>query len=440
MSTYYVRKTGNDSTGDGSTGAPWLTIGKALSTVSAAGGHTIKVGAGDYAEDTWSGTLLIGQTFSAMVVIEPESGILGDVTVHQVSNTNYGIYFYGDYVRFNKISFPITGSSVGIFVDIGASHFELIDCSIVHDLTGSPNKRGAVWIWPSSGTVSNIVISGCSIQCIGDTATACINIEARTNAVITGVLVQNCTFPQSYSLINVISIKSDPAGPGSVTGVDIEDCTIDEGVAYFVLGIGDDAAAQGNITDINITRCNITGVNHACAIEFGVNGCVIDDCTISSDIYGVVIKECSNVEVKNSTITSGSNSAVYFKAATSPNLHDCTVNASQGVGLRIAKNAITNHKCSNWQSQNNEFYITGTGAVFSIGNDDHDSGGGVSDYNFYDPDGSGLYGAVRNDASVADITELRSAWADYDNPDNDSHSNLTGTVQPMVRAPGWGRW
>jgi hypothetical protein len=35
MATYYVAKTGNDSTGDGSSGSPWKTLNKAIATVPA---------------------------------------------------------------------------------------------------------------------------------------------------------------------------------------------------------------------------------------------------------------------------------------------------------------------------------------------------------------------------------------------------------------------
>jgi len=47
--SYYVAKTGNDGTGDGSAGNPWLTIDKAGETVRALG-STIYVLAGSFVE------------------------------------------------------------------------------------------------------------------------------------------------------------------------------------------------------------------------------------------------------------------------------------------------------------------------------------------------------------------------------------------------------
>jgi len=46
--TYYVTKTGNDTTGTGAVGAPWLTIQKAANTAVA--GDTVHIGAGTYVE------------------------------------------------------------------------------------------------------------------------------------------------------------------------------------------------------------------------------------------------------------------------------------------------------------------------------------------------------------------------------------------------------
>ena len=46
--TYHVKTTGNDSTGDGSDGNPWLTIAKGLSTMAAS--DTLEIHTGTYAE------------------------------------------------------------------------------------------------------------------------------------------------------------------------------------------------------------------------------------------------------------------------------------------------------------------------------------------------------------------------------------------------------
>lgn len=51
MATYYVRTTGNDTTGDGSTGNPWATPGKAVDAGLAAG-DIVNIGPGTYTLST----------------------------------------------------------------------------------------------------------------------------------------------------------------------------------------------------------------------------------------------------------------------------------------------------------------------------------------------------------------------------------------------------
>ena len=73
---YYVSKSGNDVTGNGSIGSPWLTIFKATSTVSSFG-NVINIGAGTYLE-------------TSQLVISPGVSLLGvvnDSTAVRIQST-----------------------------------------------------------------------------------------------------------------------------------------------------------------------------------------------------------------------------------------------------------------------------------------------------------------------------------------------------------------
>lgn len=74
--TYYVATTGNDTTGDGSSGNPWLTIQKGINTAS--GGDTVFVTAGTYASATTS----------------TKSGSAGNYI--KIQSTNFSAYVTGD--------------------------------------------------------------------------------------------------------------------------------------------------------------------------------------------------------------------------------------------------------------------------------------------------------------------------------------------------------
>lgn len=93
MATYYVRTTGNDSTGDGSSGNPWLTVHKALSTagLGSSAGDIVDIGAGTFAEDSGSGYLNPSYAFTNEVIIRG-AGIGQTIITGTGSGTTYAIY------------------------------------------------------------------------------------------------------------------------------------------------------------------------------------------------------------------------------------------------------------------------------------------------------------------------------------------------------------
>lgn len=63
MASYYIATTGNDSTGNGTLGNPWLTLSKAYS--SSTGGDTINVAAGSY---TWASASMTQRTITGPTI------------------------------------------------------------------------------------------------------------------------------------------------------------------------------------------------------------------------------------------------------------------------------------------------------------------------------------------------------------------------------------
>jgi hypothetical protein len=100
---YYVSKTGNDSTGNGSEGNPYLTINKAISV--SGNGSAIVVGAGTYSEtnnDSSSyGEQMVYETNSVSIIGAPgktiwqESANIGRRDNHVFGMSNSGCKIYG---------------------------------------------------------------------------------------------------------------------------------------------------------------------------------------------------------------------------------------------------------------------------------------------------------------------------------------------------------
>lgn len=117
MADHYVKKTGNDSTGDGSSGNPYLTIEKALSVVTT--NDRVLVGAGTYSEYGLATPSAVGSikicTLDDFVTID---GSGGDATTTSAPNGNGSTVF----VHNNWVIDGSTGSATHNLEIIGAGY------------------------------------------------------------------------------------------------------------------------------------------------------------------------------------------------------------------------------------------------------------------------------------------------------------------------------
>ena len=122
MSTYYVSPTGNDTTGDGSSGNPWQHIYYAVTQTS--DGDTIKCKSGTYNNET--SNCNVG---SKTLRIESESGNYEDVSVEISSSLTQGEYIYcgstGAGIELYNITFVISADKQ--LVNITNSDSDQID-------------------------------------------------------------------------------------------------------------------------------------------------------------------------------------------------------------------------------------------------------------------------------------------------------------------------
>lgn len=135
--TYHVKKTGNDSTGDGSDGNPWLTIQHAHDTVSC--GDVIKVHVGSYNEEV---DISKTCTNSTWLTIQENSG--DEVT----------------------IDVPDTGNDNGLDFAAGAEYIYVEGISIISTDTSRSGHDLGIMIRPSTavGRDRNIYINNNSVD------------------------------------------------------------------------------------------------------------------------------------------------------------------------------------------------------------------------------------------------------------------------------------
>lgn len=419
MATYYVRKSGNDSTGDGSTGNPWLTLTKAMATMSTAGGHTLLIGDGDFAEDTSAlGYWLIAKNFTAPVTIRGENYDANLVTIHGTSGTTYDTLISAttNNIIFQSVSFVMrTNATANGAIRIAqGTNLTFNSCNFIGLTASGQHRYGLYMIESGASAISNVVFNGCwFITTSGGFSGSYGAFIAKGGGTISGISFNLC-----HMLATGYCLYATGGSDINVTGGDFHTAAAAT-VAYGLDDVTNPKTITGYIDGALIS----SNTSHACLIGAGASGVILRNSKVVGGDLGVVVKECVNAQILNNVIGDGTNGSLYFKGATGATAsYNRIKNSVGGWCIRIGQ-GDTGDKVANITVTHNVVISQVTSKIFQWASTD-DTGGGVVDYNIYQVDGSGLFGLVRANASVATLPLLRTAWAGYGDGSNDSHSQL----------------
>lgn len=166
MATYYIATTGNDSTGAGTSGNPWLTISKAHT--SASSGDTIICANGTYTmvSQTFTKSLTIQATTNNSVTFNASSGNFSWTNAtNNVTITITGINFTGNSSSATNILF-VAWSTNG-------STFTFTDCKF-YDLYGpSDLDNGGIFSVTANSSPGTFNFTNClfyNLYCVDNTA------------------------------------------------------------------------------------------------------------------------------------------------------------------------------------------------------------------------------------------------------------------------------
>jgi hypothetical protein len=459
MTTYYVNKEhGDDGTGNGlSHATAWLTLDKALHTVSASGNHTILVGDGTYAEDSYGlGYLICETSFADWVTVQPELGVAGDVTITNPTSATYLVRFVASsYVRLKWLKLIATTaltSSYGLICFVGATnhHFEFIGLT----MTVAGQAGGLAWgvIYEGNGGYHDFVFDTCTITQTGGLRATGIRFDSTGANAISNVTIRNCAIivsdyaVQIYNNITNVTINdgyysSSRSGLSAVLIWDDVTNVLIDGGTFIATGSGGLAVSLGvngqtgdAVTGIvqNINAQSTTG--HAILIGAGCSNVQVLNNHITGGDNGLVIKQNSGTIITGNVIDRGSDSALYFKAADSPVASLNIISNTQGNCVKVGYDSTNNDKCSVVNFQNNKVIGTGTSRLFDWGDATDDSGGSVCDHNHYLPTGTNKLGSVWGSADgLATMLALRAAWATYGDGSNDGYSNLIKSKPSIIQ-------
>jgi hypothetical protein len=324
MSIYFVRTNGNDSTGNGSTGTPWLTLSKAM-TVAVAG-DVINVGDGTYAENTSaSGAWTIAKNLASYLTIQGENGASSAVIITGASGASNTIFNGGTtaFLRFKWITFGMrSGSSYALRLNAACNNLDFQNCTI--DAAGNSSALQGIRMVDASFALDTIAFSNCTVTSNGSGSSYdAIAPQISGTGALTNVTFDTCTITGRNAAINA----------SGTTSLTFTNCTLASEVGNaLTIASGTLTISGGSITSVG-SAVNATGgtlsisnapITASATAGAGISGSgsaniTLTGCTITPGATGVglLLTLVGTVVVSGGTINTTNNNTVRANGATS---------------------------------------------------------------------------------------------------------------------------
>lgn len=470
MATIFARTTGNDTTGDGSTGNPYLTANKAI-TVAVAG-DTVKLGTGvGSGETSGSGFLNISKNMASTLTIESESGNPADVVITGASGVNntmingatakvtfrnitFGVRATSNYAfRINQAATDVAFEGC-VFATAGASASANGLYCVANSTWSITNLSFTSCTWPGTtggvmgvnlqdsgaGSISNVTFTNCTINSSGQTA---VYLEAVASGSITNCIVNGAKVGIDLVNVGTIPVTGCTVTAGTTAGassyglsangatlVTVDGCKISTAAASVSLigGLNGAGGAATTMVVKNTTVSHSTSLNaHAFLFGSGCVDCIAEYCTVNQTYdFGIVLKLDVRSTVRYCNLSGGMNggtAGVYCKGSVDANVHHNRISAPAGAAIQVLWDDVTTTKSSGCDFTDNKIIALGTAAAINWGGASDDAGGGICDRNTYEVKGTGGFGTVYGQA-VTTLAGVQAAWSTYDVTTNDRASRL----------------
>jgi len=429
MATYYVRTTGSDATGDGSTGNPWATLHKAITTVTDNAEHTIKIGEGTYPEDSGSGYLAFGENRSEWLTIQPEVEGAEVVVTGASSATDNVLFPSGTmgYVEFKDITFRSRVNTNEYVVRFHGNaicrYVKFTDCIFDQLIGGDNDSKTAVYGGVNdTKSLRDVTFDGCTFQQTGtkggsESVRPLSFTRTEAGATLDSITIDGCSF------------SSQGGGPilGAVTSLTFTDnVTISGNGPALTCGFDSGTTAQDCTGSVLRNKCKSSS-SHGMLLGNGCNGLIARANWINGGDHGAVIKNSADVVFQGNFCTGGSGcyEAIYVKASSGT-----IITGNVGVGtrsggwvLRVAEDATHSTTYAGVTVRGNLFVARNGAVLYYWGEASEETGEtSVCNDNTLILLGSGSYGDVKGTADCATLAAVQAAWAGYDISTNDDTS------------------
>ncbi len=319
--TYYVSKTGNDTYGNGTqtwvdtdtstdwsagdTG-PWLTINKALTTISS--GDEVVIGDGTYVEDTSDNYWTITQDFTSETIFRAEnahSGTTWKVIIKGPAADAKNIYLNAaTNITFKECQFVPNTNQDCCMRMLGANiKIKFVNC----DWTSTSTAAEAALDFVGTAAAYNWQFIGCSFNGKGTLGVIYANKSTRVD--VQSVQFLNCTITSAAGTNSpLVDLQY------GFKGLVFDTCTFTHtgtsNVRAITIGVdGASASVASPCYGVVVRNCTIstTTSSHALLVGAPIHGARIEGCNITAPNvdYAIVIKTAGGAEVRNNLIVGG---------------------------------------------------------------------------------------------------------------------------------------
>ncbi|MBU0495673.1 MAG: DUF1565 domain-containing protein [Chloroflexi bacterium] len=426
---YYVRLTGNDAAGDGSSAAPWRSLTNAIAHVPA--GARIRIGAGTYAEEP---DFQVMSTISDLT-LEPENA--GDVvTITGNSSTSYATRIRRcSGWTFNRLRFTTQSNSVSsaltvIGLTTGVSGLTFNDCEFVVRSAGTA-ARYPVRLVPASpgGSIRNVAFNRCTMR--GNDLGSGGGLQDVVGVYLVAPAPDTDTL-DSITFTDCLATGNTGMWLRSGTNILVERGYVSGLNGYGILvGRADEVDARYSSGAIVGTTVELLGeVGHAMLV-----GHCTDDSRWTLD--GVRVPRCYDhaIAVKRSTGTvvcncyaaGGIDMAMSLKAAHDVVIEHNVFEAGAQGAFYVTGSDVDDRRTGGCQFVDNVVIAPTDRPLFALGGPLDDDGTNVIDRNVYVRGAGSPWGTVYGMAvSSATLPALWAAWAAYPRAGNDGASRVVG--------------
>lgn len=458
-STYYVATTGNDTTGDGSSGTPWATIQKAVTTISTETPHTVLVAPGTYAETT-NNYLYINVAVQVTIQANGGTVTLSTSNTDQVVRLHTGMDAGTSYVVLDGLTLtPQTAAGTGaVYVSALTPALTIRNCTINPSGTAVRYAASASAEATRTLTIEDSTLNAGTAYGLNVEDAASIVIDDSTILAGSQAVYARATNADSNPCSVLLKVTGSTLGQGILaetywdsvvaTGNTI---TINKASGATVgIAIGKDTAE--NATPIGRTlisgnTISYTGADnsHGILIGPGCLGAYVTGNTIKGADIGIVVKgDCTVTDKLASCAKIIGNKVygprgIYLKGSSKNLVRNNTVVVTAGSGT-AALELETETRTSAYTSTDNTVTenIFDAGGVAGYAVRDYSNTGtnirNVYDYNVLRAGTGGLFRVQATE--YATLAALQAAWAsDLLLSGNDANS-LVG--DPKLASPAFG--